>query len=104
MQSQSYGAPTPAEFPRVTQAQQGTRDTERRRILEEELKAVQERLAESAVKKDAVAMERHAADIQALSKELGLRGPVAVATTPEVNEEDARPFGSESPEAFRSAH
>lgn len=39
-------APTPANFPRVDNATQKARDTDRKRILEEELQAQQARLAE----------------------------------------------------------
>lgn len=42
----SASAPTPANFPRVDSATQKARDTDRKRILEEELQAQQARLAE----------------------------------------------------------
>lgn len=104
-ESLAAAASTPAEFPRVTPVQQESRDVERRRILEDELKNEQASLVIVTAKKDAAAMARHSADIESIKSELGKKSDAkkvsitaVIAAEPIEKVPDA--FGSQTPEAF----
>jgi hypothetical protein len=63
-------APTPADFPRVSNTEQRSRDTDRRAILESELANERSNLenARKQAQKDSIAL--HERNIEALSKEM----------------------------------
>ncbi|MBZ0104131.1 MAG: DUF4124 domain-containing protein [Sulfuricella denitrificans] len=66
----SVSTPSPAGFPRIDNDTQKKRDDTRRKILEEELSAEEQLLAEAAKGKSRDEIELHEKNIAALKKEL----------------------------------